>query len=51
MYINAAANSVVLIFLMHVPCIWHAVTQLVEALLYKSEGRGFDSDGVTGISH
>ena len=22
---------------------WHAVAQLVEALRYKSEGRGFDS--------
>ena len=23
--------------------LWHAVAQLVEALRYKSEGRGFDS--------
>jgi hypothetical protein len=23
--------------------LWHAVAQLVEALHYKSEGRGFDS--------
>ena len=29
----------------------HAVAQLVEALRYKSEGRGFDSNGVTGIFH
>jgi hypothetical protein len=29
----------------------HAVAQLVEALRYKPEGRGFDSDGVTGIFH
>jgi len=29
----------------------HAVAQLVEALRYKSEGRGFDPDGVTGIFH
>ena len=28
-----------------------AVAQLVEALRYKSEGRGFDSDGVIGIFH
>jgi hypothetical protein len=30
-------------------CLWwgHAVAQLVEALLYKPERRGFDSDGVT----
>ena len=27
----------------------HAVAQLVEALRYKPEGRGFD--GVTGIFH
>jgi hypothetical protein len=26
-----------------------AVSQLVEALRYKPERRGFDSDGVTGI--
>jgi hypothetical protein len=29
----------------------HAVAQLVEALRYKPEGRGFDSDGVFGIFH
>jgi hypothetical protein len=29
----------------------YAVAQLVEALCYKSEGRGFDSRGVTGIFH
>jgi hypothetical protein len=29
----------------------HAVVQLVEALRYKSEGRGFDSDVVIGIFH
>ena len=30
----------------------HAVVQLVEALRYKSGGRGFDNpDGVTGIFH
>jgi hypothetical protein len=27
----------------------HAVAQLVEAVRYKPEGRGFDSDGVIGI--
>jgi hypothetical protein len=27
------------------------VAQLVEALRYKPEGRGFDSDDVTGIFH
>ena len=27
----------------------YAVAQLVEALRYKPEGRGFDSRGVTGI--
>jgi len=27
------------------------VTQLVEALRYKPEGRGFDPDGVIGIFH
>jgi hypothetical protein len=27
----------------------YAVAQLVEALRYKPEGRGFDSDGVAGI--
>jgi hypothetical protein len=26
----------------HLTTVWHAVTQLVEALRYKSEGRGFD---------
>ena len=29
----------------------YAVAQLVEALRYKSEGRGFDSRCVTGIFH
>jgi hypothetical protein len=29
----------------------HAVAQLVEALRYKSEGRGFDSGGAIGIFH
>jgi hypothetical protein len=29
----------------------HAVTQLVEALRYKTEGREFDSGGVIGIFH
>jgi len=29
----------------------HAVAQLVEALRYKPEGRGFDSRVVTGIFH
>jgi hypothetical protein len=29
----------------------HAVAHLVEAVRYKSEGRGLDSDGVTGIFH
>jgi hypothetical protein len=29
----------------------HAVAQLVEALRYKSEGRGFVPDGVIGIFH
>ena len=29
----------------------HTVAQLVEALRYKPEGRGFDSDGVIGIFH
>jgi hypothetical protein len=29
----------------------HAVAQLVEALRYKSEGRGSIADGVTGIFH
>jgi hypothetical protein len=29
----------------------HAVAQLVEALRYKPEGRGFDSDGVPVIFH
>jgi hypothetical protein len=28
-----------------------AVAQLVEALRYKPEGRGFDYYGVTGIFH
>jgi hypothetical protein len=28
-----------------------AVAQLVDALRYKPEGRGFDSDGVIGIFH
>ena len=28
-----------------------AVAQLVEALRYKSEGRGFDSHGIIGIFH
>ena len=33
-------------------CLWgHVVAQLVEALCYKPEGHGFDSDGVTGIFH
>jgi hypothetical protein len=27
----------------------HVVAQLVKALRYKTEGRGFDSDGVVGI--
>jgi hypothetical protein len=27
----------------------HAVAQLVDALRYKPEGRGFDSDGVIGV--
>jgi hypothetical protein len=27
------------------------VAQLVEALCYKPEGRGFDPNGVTGIFH
>jgi hypothetical protein len=27
------------------------VAQLVEAMQYKPEGRGFDSRGVTGIFH
>jgi hypothetical protein len=27
----------------------HAVAQVVEALRYKSEGREFDSKGLTGI--
>jgi hypothetical protein len=29
----------------------HAVVQLVEALTYKPEDRGFDFDGVVGIIH
>jgi hypothetical protein len=29
----------------------HAVAQLVEALRYKPEGRGFDPDYVIGIFH
>ena len=29
----------------------HTVVQLVEALCYKSEGHGFNSLMVTGISH
>ena len=29
----------------------YAMAQLVEALHYKPEGRGFDSDGVIGIFH
>jgi len=29
----------------------HAVAQLVEALRYKTESRGFDPDGVIGIFH
>jgi hypothetical protein len=29
----------------------HPVAQLVEALRYKPEGRGFVPDGVTGIFH
>ena len=29
----------------------HAVAQLVEALRYKSEGRGFDSRGFIGFLH
>jgi hypothetical protein len=29
----------------------HAVAQLVEALRYKPEGRGFDPDGAIGIFH
>jgi hypothetical protein len=36
---------------MHVLAWVHALAQLVEALLYKPEGRGFDSDGVIGIFH
>jgi hypothetical protein len=27
----------------------YAVVQLVEALPYKPEGRGFDPNGITGI--
>jgi hypothetical protein len=30
-------------------CHWSAVAQLVEALRYKPEGRGFDPDGVIDI--
>jgi hypothetical protein len=30
---------------------WHAVAQLVEALRYKPERRGFIPDGVTGFFH
>jgi hypothetical protein len=29
----------------------HAVSQLVEALRYKPEGRGFDPDGVIDFFH
>jgi hypothetical protein len=29
----------------------HAVAHLVEALRYKPEGSGFDSDGVFGCFH
>jgi hypothetical protein len=29
----------------------HEMAQLVEALRYKSEGRGFDCNGVTEIFH
>jgi hypothetical protein len=36
----------------HTPtCLGHTVAQLVEALRYTLEGRGFDSDGVIGIFH
>ena len=30
---------------------WHSVAQLVEALRYKPEGRGFDSLGVDSVSN
>ena len=30
---------------------WYAVAQLVEALRYKPEGHGFNSNGVIGIFH
>jgi hypothetical protein len=33
------------------PNMGYAVAQLVEALRYKPEGRGFDSDGVIKIFH
>jgi hypothetical protein len=29
----------------------YAVVLLVEAMRYKPEGRGFDSDGIIGIFH
>ena len=31
------------VYTVHMLCSGHAVAQLVEALCYKSEGRGFDS--------
>jgi len=32
--------------------VWeHPVAQLVEALRYKTEGRGFGPDGAIGIFH
>jgi hypothetical protein len=33
------------------PQLWHAVAQLVEALRYKPEGRGFDSRWFFGICY
>jgi hypothetical protein len=35
----------------HSKYLGHAVAQWVEALCYEAEGRGFDSDVVTGIFH
>ena len=32
-----------LLYLQNIHILWHAVWQFVEALLYKPEGRGFDS--------
>jgi len=50
-YSDSIDSRIQLTFIMSRPCFSYAVVQLVESLLYKPEGRGFNYRFVTGTIH